>query len=182
MAVSVRVAGMAIAIGVSLATLLPILPINPVSPSLDLGQVGLFGAPVAPLVGWWLTPTVVKGSWRHAAGVGLGVGVLAAYLGVLMTAYIVLVGALLGIEESTGFANDVEGSLFIAMVGLPYGTLALPITIPCGIAWAVLVRGLLRRLPGATEVGRSRVGVWHIVGLLVAVVVVAAFLPVSRSG
>jgi hypothetical protein len=53
-----------------------------------------------------------------------------------------LIAALVGADPSTGFSDDVTGSLFIAVVGLPFGTLVLPITIPCGLAWVFVIRFL----------------------------------------
>lgn len=178
---NVRFAGTLLAVSVSLATVLIPRTVSSGSIVLNFGELGLFGAPVAASLGWWLTASVVKGSWRHAAGIGLGMGIAAAYLGVLATAYVALVGALLGVEMSTGFSNNIEGSLFIAMIGLPFGTLALPVTIPCGLVWAGLVRGLLRRLPGATHVGPSPIGVSHVALVLLVVAVGAAIIPIARS-
>ena len=111
----------------------------------DLGGLGLIGAPLAALLGFWLTPAAGRASWRMAAGIGVAMGVAAAYLGVLEIALLSLIAPMLGFESSTGFSDDFTGSLFIATVGLPFGTLVLPITIPCGLAWAFVVRSLAMR-------------------------------------
>jgi hypothetical protein len=78
--------------------------------------------------------------------IGIGMGVVAAYLGVVELALLTLIGSLLGLDPSTGFSSDVYGALFFAVVGLPFGTLVLPITIPCGLAWAVVVGLVIRGL------------------------------------
>ena len=108
-------------------------------------------------------------------------GALAAYLGVLEIAYLTLLETLAGQDPSTGFGDDVTGSLFIAMIGLPYGTFVLPVTIPCGLVWAAIVRGIVRRLSGATEVGPSQLGVAHVAILLVVVAIGAALIPMAQS-
>ena len=108
----------------------------------DLAGLGLAGAPLAALLALWLAPGVARGSWRMAAGLGLAMGVSAAYLGVLELALVSAFAPLVGVDPSTGFGDDLIGSLFIAVVGFPFGTLVLPITIPCGLAWAFAMRTL----------------------------------------
>ena len=131
-----RVAGAAVAASISLS--LAAVPRE----TIDLVGIGIVGAPLAALLALWLTPAVARASWRMAVAVGLAMGVGAAYLGVLEIALLTLIGSLLGLDPTTGFGSDVMGALFIATVGLPYGTFVLPITIPCGLAWALVVRAL----------------------------------------
>ena len=66
---NVRFAGMLIA--VAIAFIIVLLP-------LDLGEIGLVGAPIVGLLGWWMAPVVAAGTWRWAAVSGLGIGALAA--------------------------------------------------------------------------------------------------------
>jgi hypothetical protein len=141
-----RLAGaiVAAAISVSLAAI-PSHVVQLGSLTIDLGGLGLAGAPVAAALALWLTPAAARASWRMAGGIGVGLGVAAAYLGVLELALLSLVAALLGVDPATSLSNDLTGSLFIAVVGLPFGTLVLPITIPCGISWAFVVRSLAGR-------------------------------------
>jgi len=138
-------AGVAGAVSLSLAAIPPDL-VWFGSLTLDLRGLGLAGAPVAFVLGYWLTPYLARASRRGGAGIGIGLGVAAAYLGVLELALVSLISALLGFDSTTGFTNDVTAALFIATVGLPFGTLVLPITIPCGLAWALIVHPFVRRL------------------------------------
>lgn len=173
---NVRFAGMLIAIGVSFATVFLPIGVNDTGLRfLDLTALGLIGAPVAALLAWWLTPTVASGSWRHAVGIGLAMGFAAAYLGVLEVAYLSFVEALAG--SGKGFI----AAYFVAMYGLPYGTVVLPLTIPCGLIWTLIVRVLLRRSTRATDIGPSQLGVAHVLVLLAVIAVGAALVPVAQS-
>ena len=68
--------------------------------------VGIAGAPVAALLGWCLSPSIVSGSWRRAAAIGVGAGLLAAPLGLLELLYVAGLGGLAfspeGIGETAG--------------------------------------------------------------------------------
>src|SRR6476659_7280185 len=97
----------------------------------SIGGLGLIGAPLAALLGFVLTPNLVRSSWRKAAGLGIAMGVGAAYLGVLELALLSLIASLVGFDASSGLGDDVPLALFIAVIGLPFGTFVLPITIPC---------------------------------------------------
>lgn len=173
---NVRFVGMLVAIGVSFATVFIPIGVNDTGfRFLDVTGLGLVGAPVAALLAWWLTATVVAGSWRHAIGIGLAMGFAAAYLGVLEVAYLGLLGVLA--ESGRGSL----GMLIVATFGLPYGTLVLPLTIPCGLASAVLVRGLLRRADRAMDIGPSQLGLCHVIVLLGVIAVGAALVPIAQS-
>jgi hypothetical protein len=139
-----RVAGavVAAAISLSLAAVPSDLVLFDGSLTTDLVGLGILGAPLAAILALWLTPAAARASWRMAAAIGLAMGIGAAYLGVLEIALLTLIGSLLGLDPTTGFGSGVTGAMFIATVGLPYGTLVLPITIPCGLAWAFVVRSL----------------------------------------
>ena len=142
--VKTRLLGALVAAGISLS--LAILPSDLLgSVVTDIGGLGLIGAPLAALLGFWLTPAARRSSRRMAAGIGVAMGVAAAYLGVLEIALLSLVAPMFGFDSATGFSDDFTGSLFIATVGLPFGTLVLPITIPCGLAWAFVVRSFAMR-------------------------------------
>ena len=141
-----RLVGAIVAVLISLSlAAVPIRVVEVGSLTIDLGGLGLTGAPVAAVLALWLAPAAARSSWSTAAGIGVAMGVAAAYLGVLELALLSLMAALLGLNPSTGFTDDVTGSLFIAVVGFPFGTLVLPITIPCGLAWAFVMRSLAGR-------------------------------------
>jgi hypothetical protein len=138
-----RFLGACVAAGISLS--LAAIPGHVVqlgSLTTDLVGLGLIGTPLAALLALWLTPVAARASWRTAAGIGVAMGVGAAYLGVLEIALLTLIASFLGLDPATGFSDDIAGSLFIAMVGLPFGTFVLPITIPCGLAWAFVIRSV----------------------------------------
>jgi hypothetical protein len=150
-----RLVGAIVAVLISLSlAAMPIRVVQTGSLAIDLGGLGLTGVPVAAVLALWLAPVAARASWRMAAGIGVAIGVAAAYLGVLELALLSLMAALLGFDPSTGFSDDLTGSLFIAVVGLPFGTFVLPITIPCGLAWAFVMRSLAGRLmPAPTAAG-----------------------------
>jgi hypothetical protein len=138
-----RCVGAVAAAAISLS--LAVVPIDRVQLgplTINLVGLGLFGAPLVAVLALWLTPVVTSSSWRRAAWIGVAMGVGVAYFGVLEVALLSLVAALLGIDAATGFGDDIAGSLFVAFFGLPFGTLVLPITIPFGLAWAVVMRSI----------------------------------------
>jgi hypothetical protein len=142
-----RAFGAIVASTVSLAlATVPTDLVWPASLMTELDGLGLAGAPVAFVLGWLLTPTLARASSAGAAGIGVAVGFAAAYLGVLELALATLVAALLGVDPASGFSDEITASLFIATVGLPYGTLVLPVTIPCGLLWALITYPIVRRL------------------------------------
>ena len=142
--VRTRLLGALVAAGISLS--LAVLPSDLLgSVVTDIVGLGLIGAPLAALLGFGLTPAAGRASWRTAAGIGVAMGVAAAYFGVLEIALLSFVAPMLGFDPATGFSDDFTGSLFIATVGLPFGTLVLPITIPCGLVWAFVMRTLAMR-------------------------------------
>lgn len=136
--------------------------------------LGMVGAPVAALLGWWLTPHVLARTWAHALVMGLGTGALAAVLGVLEVVYVGAVARLA--TESEPLTGLLGWVLVVGTLGLAYSVLAMPITIPSALAWVVLVRVLLSRLavPGRADValdGR------HIAIVLVVIALGAALVP-----
>jgi hypothetical protein len=56
----------------------------------------------------------------------------------------------------------------------------LPVTVPCGVVWALLVRGAIARLPEAGSVGPSSVGVVHLMIVLI-LVAIGAWLVGSQA-
>jgi hypothetical protein len=175
-----RFAGMLVAIGVCFGTvLLPVGPIKIGSLVLDIGVLAMTGTPVGAVLAWWLTPWVARRSWRDAALGGALVGLAAAFLGVLDLAYLTLIAALAGSDPATGFGNDAFGALFIAVYGFGFGVVALPVTVPCGIVWALIARGLLSRVRG--DDGPSPFGVRHLAILLLVIAIGAALVPVALA-
>ena len=166
--------------GVAVAYVIVLLPLD----DLSIGwlsfvdEVALLGAPVAALLGWWLTPGVMVGSWRRGAGIGILVGALAAPMGALTIAYLTLVTSLAGASNSS--FGGVPGALFIATYGLGFSVLALPVTLPAGLAWAAVSRaafpGLKTRDPGPSPFGLGELTI-----ILLVVAVGAALVPLGTD-
>lgn len=169
-----RFAGMVIGVLVSFASAW--VPFDAVGLSGLFGPlgIGLAGAPVAAVLGWWLSPHIASSSWWRAIGIGVGAGLLAPVLGLLELLYLAAVGSL---AEGPGRAAEMIGGLvFIGMYGLVYCFVVLPITIPSGVAAALIVRGVLPRLAGIAERSRS-IGLHHAVIVLGLVALGAALVP-----
>src|SRR5262245_46388540 len=139
-----RFAGMIVGVLVSFASAW--VPFEAVGVPGLLGPlgVGLAGAPVGAILGWWLSPGIARSAWRRAIGIGIGAGLLAAPLGLLEYLYI---GAVAGAASGPVSLFETGGGLiFVAMLGLVYCWFVLPVTIPSGIAAAVIVRGVFSRI------------------------------------
>jgi hypothetical protein len=172
-----RFMGMLVAVAVSFATVLVPLEDLGLSSISGLRGIGLIGAPVAALLGWWLTPSVAGAAWRVVLGIGVGMGVLAAVLGVFEIAYVQLLQALAYEPDLQG--SSVTAAAFLALIGLPYAMLALPVTIPCGLAWAITMRAILPERFAMAPDPRGSIGVWHLLVVLGVGAVGAALGPVA---
>ena len=141
--------------------------------------VGLAGAPVAAVLGWWLSPHIASSSWRNATAIGFGAGLLAPLLGLLELLYIAAVAGLA--EGPVRGAETIGGLVFIGMFGLGYCWVVLPITLPSGIVAAVIVRGVLPRYSWSARSSAS-VGFRHAVIVLGLVALGAALVPLGHVG
>ena len=171
-----RFAGMTIGVLVSFASAW--VPFDAVGLSGLFGPlgIGLAGAPVAAVLGWWLSPHIVSSSWRNAIAIGFGAGLLAPVLGLLELLYI---AALAGLAEGPGRGVETLGGLlFVGMYGLGYCWVLLPITLPSGIAAALIVRGLL---PRASWSPAELIGFRHAVIVLGLVALGATLVPFVQS-
>ena len=142
------------------------------------GRRAAGGGGVAALLGWWFTPAVVTGSWRRALAIGLGSGLVAPLLGLLAIVYGIVVTGLAGGPQEAG--NGLVGAIFVGLYGLAYCFVVLPVTIPSGIAWTVIARGLrpwLRVRPGDD---RHLAGLEVVVVVLVLVAVGALLVPLGE--
>jgi hypothetical protein len=172
--------GALVAVAISLATL-PISGENVpwLGPTFQIDGLGLYGAPVAGPLGWWLGPHAVRASWSRALGIGLGMGLAAGPLGAWLFAYVGLVGSLVGPDGASGLLI----SLFVATIGPVYSIAVLPITIPAGLLWAALMRGGIRRFSGRLEeatVAPSPFGVGHLGALMLIGALLAALIGMIR--
>lgn len=176
---NIRFGGMVVGVLVSYASvLLPAEAIG-VPPMFDLSGIGLVGAPIAGLLGWWMTPSVARAHWRWAAVAGLGVGVLAAVLGVWELSYLKALEALaLGMRDG---GSGLGIALFVGVIGLPFSVVAMPITIACGLAWALIVRGVFGRNSGAEDARGASLGIIHVAIVLGVIALGAALAPVAAG-
>jgi hypothetical protein len=171
-----RFAGMTIGVLVSFASAW--VPFDAVGLSGLFGPlgIGLAGAPVAAVLGWWLSPHIVSSSWRNAIAIGFGAGLLAPVLGLLELLYI---AAVAGLAEGPGQgAETIGGLLFVGMYGLGYCWVVLPITLPSGIAAALIVRGLLPRVSWSPS---ASIGFRHAVIVLGLAALGAALVPFAQT-
>ena len=177
-AVNRRFTGMVIAVAIAYATVALPPGSDALGPVSGLRGLGLVGAPVAALLGWWLTRWVAGAAWRIVLGIGVGMGVLAAVLGVLELAYLQLLNVLITEPDPDG--SSVTVAIFIAFYGLPYAALALPITIPCGVLWAVVVRALFARRFEEPAVPSASIGPRHVLVALAVVAIGAALVKLAN--
>ena len=178
---AVRVVGAILGVAISLAIeLLPFSSSSTPRISIEIDGIGLYGAPIAGLLGWWLGPHVVAGSRRWALAVGIGMGLAAAPLGALGIAYATLVLVLAGGDLGGSRAGGLTGALMIATMGLPLSLFVLPSTVPAGLAWALVLRatGELRGWRGPIE--PSPLGMSHVAALLTIGGLLAALFGMLR--
>lgn len=132
--------------------------------------VALLGIPIAFALGRALLPEVRSGGWGWALWIGIAVGLIAPPIG----AVVILLGPALlpaGVV-SPGFNAF---NLAILPIALPFSYIAVPITIPVGVIWAVVARRLPEGDLTAQRAPRwlERLGVRHaLVGLVVWAVIV----------
>jgi hypothetical protein len=104
-------------------------------------------------------------------------GIVAAVLGVLEIAYVQLLQALAYEPDLQG--SSITGAFVIALIGLPYAILAVPVTVPCGLAWAITVRAIAPRPFETAPNPNGSIGAWHVLVVLGVVAVGAALGPVA---
>jgi hypothetical protein len=100
--------------------------------------LGLMGAPAAGLLGWLTAPSVWSGGPMRLVRRGLAVGLAVVPLGVLT-----ILATALADHLGRGTSSAVELFLIIPLFtfyGLVFGLVVLPITLPCGVGWAIAVR------------------------------------------
>jgi hypothetical protein len=138
-----------------------------------LATLGLLGAPVGFALGRQAFPEARSGGWGHALGIGALVGVAAPPLGLMMIA---LVGIFLP-ESGTAPHPLSSSGLLILMLGIPACFVALPVTLPVGLLWGVLVRLVPREMPARLRVPPpfDRLGIRH-AAIVVAIAAVIATL------
>jgi hypothetical protein len=127
--------------------------------------IALLGIPIAFALGRALLPEVRSGGWGWGLWIGIAVGLIAPPIG----AVVILVGPALG--PAGVMSTDFNAfNLAILPIALPFSYVAVPITIPVGLVWALVARWLPEDDLSSLRAprGLERLGVRH--ALLVLVV------------
>ena len=111
--------------------------------------IGVLGIPIGFVVGRALLPMARGGGWQRAASVGLLLGWIAPPLGAVEI--LAIAGVAEGMQVNAGCgAPPAVGYLALLPLAIPVSFVAVLVTLPVGLLWALLVRavpdGLLRRL------------------------------------
>jgi hypothetical protein len=104
----------------------------------------LLGIPAATVAGWFLGPAVRPDGGMADPAIGMAVMTIAIAdaLVVAVSAVASLASSFGGIDPLTAVARGLAlWGIGLVIVGIPM----LVITVPCGLAWAALVRVLARR-------------------------------------
>ena len=136
---------------------------------IDWVQIGLLGMPIGFILGRELLPMARGAGWNRAIGTGLLLGWAAPPLGAIE----ILGGSRL--LELGNLSTSIGGPIALVLlpVALPISFLAIVMTIPVGLAWAVLVRlvpdGSLAALRVPAPL--ARIGVRHVLAIVVVALV-----------
>lgn len=105
----------------------------------SLAFVWAGGLPIAFLGGRALLPAARSGGWLSALAVGFGFGLIAPPLGAIE---VILVAMLPFSNSTSGFGDNLAGFLFLLPIAMVYSYVAVVITVPAGLLWAVMVRAI----------------------------------------
>jgi len=144
---------------------------------LDFTGVALLGIPIGFALGRAFWPYARSGGWRHALAIGIALAFAAPPLGAV---------EILGIPAVAPWADGSTSglALLIALpIAVPISYLAVVVTLPVGLLWAVLVKLIPDGAAARLRVPRAfaRLGVRHALIALVtwAVVVQLATLRLT---
>jgi hypothetical protein len=141
----------------------------------DWLAIGLLGIPIGFALGRQLLPTARSGGWGTALMTGVGLGLAAPPLGAIE----ILLGW--GLVPPNGVGSPAGlGTLVLLPFAIPISFVAVVMTVPVGIAWAIAARLVgqewLERV--AAPAWLAAFGIRHAV-LLVVVLVIAG--PLARA-
>lgn len=145
--------------------------------TIDWVEIGLLGIPIGFVLGRQLMPTARSGGWGTALRIGLALGLAAPPLGALE----ILIGWAL-VPSGHGVTAPGLGVVVLLPIAVPLSYLAVVMTVPVGLAWAVAVRLVPARLLERAAAPRwlGGVGFWRaIIGI--TAVLVGVGLAVSRQ-
>jgi hypothetical protein len=137
----------------------------------DPVEIALLGIPIAWILGRALFP-MARAGWRSALGAAVLVAVAAPPLGAIE----ILSGAVFQTNATVGIGSTTPGlaALILLPIAIPFSYLALVVTAPVGLVWAVLVRMTPATIPARLRAPRllERLGTRHIVTFAAAILVV----------
>jgi hypothetical protein len=116
--------------------------IDPGDSSLDVLVVGLLGAPIGFALGRAMFPQARGARWSRALLVGAGIGLLAPPLGAIE----IVLGPLLLPANPDRAIVTASAVLFLA-IAIPVSYIAVIVTLPAGLLWAMLVKLIPSELP-----------------------------------
>jgi hypothetical protein len=140
-----------------------------------LVELGILGVPIGFLVGRALLPAARADGIGWALFVGLWFGIVAPPLGAIEIVF----GTLWPGANPTGFGDTVVGLVVLLPIAMAYSFVAAVVTLPAGIAWAVLVRAIPATAFRTFEMPRpvASLGARHAIALGLLVVVAASLVP-----
>ena len=137
----------------------------------DSVDIALLGIPIGWILGRQLFP-MARSGWRSA----LGAAALVAFAAPPLGAVEILSGAVFQTNATIGIGSSTPGlaALLLLPIAIPFSYLALIVTAPVGLAWAVLVRLVPGTVPARLRVPQplDHLGTRHVLILAVAAVVV----------
>lgn len=116
--------------------------------------LGLLGVPVGFVLGYAACNAVRSTGWRGALGIGVGIGFVAPPLGAIEILLIAGISAALDIARTGAPTVSLVAPLLLLVYAVAFSFIAVVVTIPAGIAWALAVRGLSERAFAAARIGR----------------------------
>ena len=175
-----RWVGGALGAFLSLAAALVASRVEPASTDLgylipDWTRIGLLGIPIGFVLGRHLLPTARSDGWTVAIGAGIGLGLLSPPLGAIE---VLATSGVLDAGTSTSPIGGLAMLMFLP-IAVPLSFVAIVMTVPVGIAWAVLARLAPDRWLQSLRAPAwlAWLGIRHLLVLIVAEV---AFMAVLR--
>jgi hypothetical protein len=140
--------------------------------------IALLGIPIGWILGRQLFP-MARSGWRSALGAAVLVAIAAPPLGAIE----ILSGAVFQTNASIGLGSSTPGlaALILLPIAIPFSYVALVVTAPVGLVWAVLVRLVPPSVPARLRVPRplERLGTGHLLGVAAAAGVVAQLVRLA---
>ena len=140
--------------------------------------IALLGIPIGWILGRQLFP-MARSGWRSALGAALLVAVAAPPLGAIE----ILSGAVFQSNASIGLGSSTPGlaALLLLPIALPFSFVALVVTAPIGLVWALLVGLIPATVPARLRIPHplDRLGTRHLLALAGTAVLVAQVIQLA---